>query len=143
MKKLFLTAVLLVTAMATMAQMQDPVKFTTQLKTGSGPEAEMIFSATIDKGWHVYSTKLGSDGPIEASLHVNKMDGAELVGELTPRGKEISNYDEMFGMKLRYFENSAQFVQKVKFTKPQYDIDAYLEWGACNDEMCRRSCGRR
>ena len=136
MKKLFLTAVLLVTAMATMAQMQDPVKFTTQLKTGSGPEAEMIFSATIDKGWHVYSTKLGSDGPIEASLHVNKMDGAELVGELTPRGKEISNYDEMFGMKLRYFENSAQFVQKVKFTKPQYDIDAYLEWGACNDEMC-------
>ena len=136
MKKLFLTAVLLITAMAAMAQMQDPVKFTTQLKTGSGPEAEMIFSATIDKGWHVYSTKLGSDGPIEASLHVNKMEGAELVGELTPRGKEISNYDEMFGMKLRYFENNAQFVQKVKFTKPQYDIDAYLEWGACNDEMC-------
>ena len=136
MKKLFLTAVLLITAMAAMAQMQDPVKFTTQLKTGSGPEAEMIFNATIDKGWHVYSTKLGSDGPIEASLHVNKMDGAELVGELTPRGKEISNYDEMFGMKLRYFENNAQFVQKVKFTKPQYDIDAYLEWGACNDEMC-------
>ena len=116
--------------------MQDPVKFTTQLKTGSGPEAEMIFSATIDPGWHVYSTNLGQDGPIEASLHVNKLEGAELVGKLTPRGKEISQFDEMFGMNLRYFEKSVQFVQKVKFTKPQYNIDAYLEWGACNDEMC-------
>lgn len=137
MKKLTIICLLLsVFSLTTLAQMQDPVKFTTQMKTGSGAEAEMVFSATIAPGWHVYSTNLGQDGPIEASLHVNKMDGAELVGKLTPKGKEISQFDEMFGMKLRYFENSVQFVQKVKFTKPQYDIDAYLEWGACNDEMC-------
>ena len=137
MKKLTIICFLLsVFSLTTLAQMQDPVKFTTQLKTGSGAEAEMVFSATIAPGWHVYSTNLGQDGPIEASLHVNKMDGAELVGKLTPKGKEISQFDEMFGMKLRYFENSVQFVQKVKFTKPQYDINAYLEYGACNDEMC-------
>ena len=135
-KHFSLLALLLMLTLNAVAQMQDPVKFTTQLKTGSGPEAEMIFSATIDPGWHVYSTNLGQDGPIEASLHVNKLDGAELVGKLTPRGKEISQFDEMFGMNLRYFEKSVQFVQKVKFTKPQYNIDAYLEWGACNDEMC-------
>ena len=130
-----LTALLWATITA-QAQIQDPVKFTTQLKTGSGAEAEMIFSGTIAPGWHVYSTNLGNNGPTEASLHVNKLDGAELVGKLTPRGKEISSFDEMFGMNLRYFENSVQFVQKVKFTKPQYDINAYLEYGACNDEMC-------
>ena len=136
MKRITAICFLLTVVFAAQAQMQDPVKFKSELKTGSGPEAEMIFSATIDPGWHVYSTNLGQDGPIEASLHVNKLDGAELVGKLTPKGKEISQYDEMFGMKLRYFENAVQFVQKVKFTKPQYDIDAYLEWGACNDEMC-------
>jgi len=137
MRKLTIIGLLLsVFGLSMQAQMQDPVKFTTQLKTGSGAEAEMIFSGTIAPGWHVYSTNLGNNGPTEASLHVNKLDGAELVGKLTPRGKEISNFDEMFGMNLRYFENSVQFVQKVKFTKPQYDIDAYLEWGACNDEMC-------
>ena len=136
MKRITTICFLLTLFLAAQAQMQDPVKFKSELKTGSGSEAEMVFTATIDPGWHVYSTNLGSDGPIEASLHVNKMDGAELVGKLTPKGKEISNYDEMFGMKLRYFENTAQFVQKVKFTKPQYDIDAYLEFGACNDQMC-------
>ncbi len=136
MKRLTTICLLLTLWMTAQAQMQDPVKFKSELKTGSGPEAEMVFTATIDPGWHVYSTELGSDGPISASLHVNKIEGAELVGKLTPKGKEISDYDEMFGMKLRYFENTAQFVQKVKFTKPQYNIDAYMEYGACNDEMC-------
>ena len=135
-KRLLSIILLSTTTLLLSAQIQDPVKFKSELKTGNGPEAEIIFSATIDPGWHVYSTNLGQDGPIEASLHVNKLQGAELVGKLTHRGKEISQFDEMFGMNLRYFENAVQFVQKIKFTKPQYDIDAYLEWGACNDEMC-------
>ena len=127
---------MLIMAFMVHAQMMEPVKFTSTLKTNNTAEAEIVFSGTIDNGWHVYSTNLGNDGPIEATFHVNKLEGAELVGPLTPRGKEISEYDNMFGMKLRYFEKNVQFVQKVKFTKPQYNIDAYLEYGACNDEMC-------
>ncbi len=129
-------ALLLLVAMFCNAQMADPVKFTTKFKTGSTAEAEIIFSGKIESGWHVYSTNLGSDGPIEASFHVDKKDGVELVGKLTPRGHEISQMDNMFGMKLRFFEHSVQFVQKVKFTKPNYSIKGYLEFGACNDEMC-------
>ena len=129
-------ALLLLVAMFCNAQMADPVKFESHLKTGSTAEAEIVFDGKIAHGWHVYSTNLGSDGPIEASFHVDKKDGVELVGKLTPRGHEISMMDNMFGMKLRFFENSVQFVQKVKFTKPTYTLKAYLEYGACNDEMC-------
>lgn len=129
-------ALLLLVAMFCNAQMADPVKFKSHLKTGSTAEAEIVFDGKIAHGWHVYSTNLGSDGPIEASFHVDKKDGVELVGKLTPRGHEISMMDNMFGMKLRFFENSVQFVQKVKFTKPTYTLKAYLEYGACNDEMC-------
>ena len=136
MKRILSAVSMLIMAFMVHAQMMDPVKFTSTLKTNNTAEGEIIFSGTIDNGWHVYSTNLGNDGPIEATFHVNKLEGAELVGPLTPRGKEISEYDNMFGMKLRYFEKNVQFVQKVKFTKPQYNIDAYLEYGACNDEMC-------
>ena len=136
MKRILSAVSMLIMAFMVHAQMVDPVKFTSTLKTNNTAEAEIVFSGTIDNGWHVYSTNLGNDGPIEATFHVNKLEGAELVGPLTPRGKEISEYDNMFGMKLRYFEKNVQFVQKVKFTKPQYNIDAYLEYGACNDEMC-------
>ena len=136
MKRILSAVSMLIMAFMVHAQMMEPVKFTSTLKTNNTAEAEIVFSGTIDDGWHVYSTNLGNDGPIEATFHVNKLEGAELVGPLTPRGKEISEYDNMFGMKLRYFEKNVQFVQKVKFTKPQYNIDAYLEYGACNDEMC-------
>ncbi|MCD8289797.1 MAG: thioredoxin family protein [Prevotella sp.] len=136
MKKLFLSLLLSVVAATMNAQMLEPVKFTSQLKTGATAEAEIVFSATIDKGWHVYSVNLGNDGPIEASFHVDKMEGAELVGGLQPAGNEISEYDEIFGMKLRYFEDKVQFVQKIRFTAASYDIDCYLEYGACNDSSC-------
>ena len=53
-----------------------------------------------------------------------------------PRGKEKSHFDAMFGMNVRYFEGTAQFVQKIRFTKPTYTIDAYLEYGVCSDENC-------
>ena len=64
------------------------------------------------------------------------MDGVETVGKLQPRGHEISKFDNLFGMKLRYFEGSVTFVQKVKFTKPNYNIEAYVEYGACSDQNC-------
>ena len=116
--------------------MVDPVHFTTELKTGKGAEGEIVFTAKIDPGWHVYSTDLGQDGPIEATFNAVKMDGVETVGKLTPKGNVIKKFDNMFGMELKYFENSATFVQKVKFTKPEYTIDCYLEYGACNDQSC-------
>ncbi len=137
MKRLTFVLLLLVTAVVTQAQMVDPVHFKSELKTKEGSDVgEIVFTATIDPGWHVYSTDLGQDGPIEATFNVVKMEGVEKVGKLTPRGKEIKKFDEMFGMELKFFEQSATFVQKVKFTKPQYDIDCYLEFGACNDQSC-------
>jgi len=136
MKRLYLTMLALLLMVAAQAQMADPVHFSSELKMLKGNEAEILFKATIDPGWHVYSTDLGDSGPIEATFTVEKMTGAELVGKLKPVGKEIKKFDAMFGMELRFFENAATFSQKIRFTQPQYDIDGYLEFGACNDESC-------
>ena len=136
MKRTIIATLLALLAVAVHAQMADPVKFTAQLKTGATAEAEIVFTGKIEPGWHVYSTNLGGGGPIEASLTVTRHDGIELVGRLTPRGKELSKHDEMFGMKVRYFEHTAVFVQKVRFTKPQYDLACSLEYGACSDQTC-------
>lgn len=127
---------MLLMVLTAMAQMEDPVKFTAEIKTGKTAEAEIVFSGRIEAGWHIYSTDLGSSGPTEASFHVNKADGIELVGKLRPRGNEKNHFDAMFGMNVRYFEGTAQFVQKIRFTKPTYTIDAYLEYGVCSDENC-------
>ena len=136
MKKIATVLVLLVATVCALAQMADPVHFTSKLVMLEGDEAQIEFSARIDQGWHVYSTGLGNDGPISATFNATKMDGVKTVGGLTHKGKEISQFDNMFGMKLRYFEGSVTFIQKIKFTKPEYSINCYLEYGACNDETC-------
>ena len=136
MRKLLSILTMLVVTVCANAQMLDPVHFTSKLEMLSGDEAQIVFAAKIDNGWHVYSTGLGNDGPISATFNPVKMDGVKTVGSLTHKGKEISQFDNMFGMKLRYFEGSVTFIQKIKFTKPEYSIDCYLEFGACNDETC-------
>ena len=127
---------LLVSAVAN-GQLLNPVHFKSELKTTEGSsEGEIVFKATIDAGWHVYSTDLGEDGPISATFNAVKMEGVETVGKLTPKGNVIKKFDEMFGMELKFFENTATFVQKIRFNKPEYIIDCYLEYGACNDQSC-------
>lgn len=118
------------------AQIQNPVQFNSEWETISETEAQIIFTGTIDAGWHVYSTELGDGGPISATFNTDKMEGVELDGKLTPQGKEVENFDKMFEMKVRYFENKATFIQKLKITGTTYSIEGYLEYGACNDENC-------
>jgi thiol:disulfide interchange protein DsbD len=136
MRRLITTIAILTFVLGISAQISNPVHFSAQLKTGSGADAEIVFTAKIDAGWHVYSTDLGNNGPISATFNAVKMDGVETIGKLQARGKEIKQYDKLFEMELRYFEQAATFVQKVKFTKSDYDIDCYLEYGACNDQAC-------
>ena len=115
---------------------QNPVSFTVQQKQVSPTEVNVVFTGKIAPGWHVYSTGLPDDGPISATLTTEKAEGAQPAGKLTPQGKEISQFDELFGMKLRFFENNVTFVQKYKITGETYNIKGFLEYGACNDQNC-------
>ena len=136
MKKLISSLLLSFVVCVLQAQIKDPVKFKTEFNTLSDTEAEIVFTAAIDKGWHVYSTELGDGGPISATFNVDKTSGIELLGKLKPVGKEVATFDKLFEMKVRYFENTAKFIQKVKLTGGAYEIEGYLEYGACDDESC-------
>lgn len=118
------------------AQIQEPIKFKTEWKTVSNQEVEIVFTGTADKGWHIYSTDLPDDGPISATFNLDQIEGAEVIGKLTPRGKEIEKMDPIFGMQVRFFEGTAVFVQKLKLTGGNYNVTGYLQYGACNDENC-------
>ena len=136
MKKILFSLIVSFLAFAAYAQIQEPVKFKTELKNVSATEVELVFTASIEQGWHVYSTDLGDGGPISATFNTDKLTGAQLDGKLRPVGKEIASFDKLFEMDVRYFEHTAQFVQKLKLTGGDYQVTGYLEYGACNDENC-------
>ena len=133
MKHLFTAVLLVLQTTFAVAQILEPVKF-----TSSCNGKEVVFKGKIDKGWHVYSICKGEDngGPIWATLTVNTAEGVELVGTLRAEGKELTVFDDMFGMDVNYFEDSVTFVQEIKLTKEEYKLDCDLEYGTCNDEQC-------
>ena len=136
MRKWVLAVIGMVIAITAFPQIQEPVTFSQQLRKISETEAEIVFTGKIDRGWHVYSTDLGDGGPIEAVLEVEHITGAELDGKLLPQGNEISDYDKLFEMQVRWFENEAQFVQRLKLTGGPWRVEGYLTYGACNDQNC-------
>lgn len=127
---------LMVFCLQAVAQFQNPVHFKTEWKSVSANEAEIVFSATIDNGWHVYSTDLAGGGPISATFNIDDIKGAKTEGKLVPGANEVKKMDPIFGMEVRFFEKTAKFTQKVKLTGGAYKIVGYLEYGACNDQNC-------
>lgn len=119
-----------------MAQMAQPVKVSSQLKKVSETEAEIVFDATIEPGWHVYGTEKMEDGPIQATFTAEKISGAKLNGSLKAVGNVIKKYEDMFGMDVYYFEHQGQFVQKLTLTGGPFEVEGYLQYGACNDQNC-------
>lgn len=130
-----MTMLMLLVAAQMFAQFQDPISLKHAIKV-DGADAVLTFNATIDDGWHLYSTNLPDGGPTSATLNIDKIEGAELVGPLQPGAGEIEKFDPMFDMKVKYFELSATFTQKIKITASEYKIEGYLQYGACNDENC-------
>ena len=126
---------LLCVAMMTFAQMYEPIKCETKWETVSDGVMELRIKATIDEGWHVYSTEL-EDGPTAATLVVETIEGASLDGKLGFEGKEIAKYDDMFGMDVRYFENEVTFVQRFAIKGDDYKMQGYFQYGACDDQSC-------
>ena len=88
------------------AQFANPVKVETTLKNLSETEAEIIFNATIETGWHMYSTNVIPDGPTATTFNAEVLTGAELVGPLQAVGNVQKHYEEMFGTDVFFFEGS-------------------------------------
>ena len=134
MKRFFTVSLLLFMAVFTAVQAQ--INFTVSQKRVSPTEIDVIFTGTVDPGWHVYSTNLPADGPNPAVFGVDKSKGVELVGELKPGKGAKTQYDAMFGMDITFFENTCSFTQRVRLTESNYELAGYLEYSACNDQNC-------
>ncbi len=123
-------------ALCMTAQMANPVKVQSQLKEVSATEAELVFNASIESGWHMYSTEVVEFGPTPTSLNVESISGATLKGTLKPKNTPVKKYEEMFGSDVYYFEHTATFVQKLILEGGKYHVEGFLEYGACNDQSC-------
>lgn len=138
MKKLISSIMLALIALVAQAQILTPVKWKIKLDDkGGAPEKEIVFTATADKGWHLYDMNLPEGGPVSTSFTFETLNGAELIGQPVPSVKPTTVYDEQFAMNLRWYPGTVSFVQKLKVTDPaKFKVEGEVEFMACNDETC-------
>ena len=137
MKKLFSILLLVFVTLAVQAQIHQPVKWKIKLEDSKTAEKEIVFTATIEKGWHLYDMNLPEGGPVSTSFTFETLQGAELIGQPVSNIKPTVVYDEQFAMDLRWFPGAVTFTQMVKILDPKkFKIEGEVEFMVCNDETC-------
>jgi len=136
MKRL-LTILLVLTSISLHAQVLNPVHWTFTSNRLSNNEMELIFTANIDEGWHVYGMNLEEGGPVPTSIHINEGSSFQLVDNATEVSIPDKKFDSSFGMEIPMHSNKAVFKQKIKITQPgTFNVTGYVEYMSCDDSRC-------
>ncbi len=120
------------------SQIYEPVKWQFEKYRGSESTEELNLKAVIDAGWYIYDIYLTEKGPIPTSFTFEKVEGAELIGKITPNKQPLSKRSEIFNnAELRFYEHFVTFKQIVKVTdRKKFLVSGYVTYMSCNDEMC-------
>ena len=138
MKRVFaITGLALLMIINGHAQIADPVKWTFSHEKSGEMEAELVFKATIDMPWHLYSAYLPDGGPIATKPYYNESDVYSLVDGIVEVTKPKVKFDEGFKMELGTISGRAELRQKVKFNNPgTHTITGEIEFQVCDDATC-------
>lgn len=137
MKQLILTfCSILLLAFSAKAQVFEPVKWQTSVEKISDTEYDLIATATVDSGWHLYSQNVPDDGPIPTTFTYKETSNYELSGKtVEEEGHTVD--DPVFQMKIKFFEDRAEFRQRIKVLNQELSVvDGEVEFMACDDEKC-------
>ncbi|MFW5706237.1 MAG: protein-disulfide reductase DsbD family protein, partial [Bacteroidota bacterium] len=142
--------------MPAVAQILEPVKWSHETRVITDDEAELVFSANIDNGWHLYSQDIPDGGPVPTSFYFYDLAGFEFVDDVEIIEEEVfgepdsliyrvifnepepeEEDDPNFGMVLKFFSHQATFSEKIRLlTDEPLEIEGYIYYMCCDDEKC-------
>ncbi len=134
-KRIFLIVFATLVSIGTQAQIFDPVKWAFTVENRTANAADLVLTATIDKGWHLYSQHLSGDGPVPTTLTFKQLGSAALKGTVS-EGKGKVELDPNFDMELKYFEGKARFIQKIALSPKATEVSGEVEFMVCDDKRC-------
>ena len=105
-------------------------------KQVSADEFDLIYKATIEDGWTIYSQFIEEDGPVPTTFNYDAGSHFEAIGKTKESDNRVEKHDKVFDMTVRKFFKTAEFTQRVKvkdFSKP---ITGYLNFMTCDEMKC-------
>lgn len=136
MKKITFLFTLILAVITATGQIVNPTKWEFN-SVQNGNEVDLIFKASIEKGWHLYDTYLPEGGPIATAFVFADSTLFDFVGELQKNPQPEIHFDPTFQMKVGYFNTEATLIQKIRLkSSEQVEIKGFVLFMSCNDENC-------
>lgn len=117
---------------------QKPVTWTFGLADKGNGEIDLVCSAKIAPGWHLYDISIPEGGPNPTTLSIDELKGATKIGDFKAINSKLhKGYDDLFEMEIGYYSNQATFIQRLKVTdKNTFSLKGDVRSQACNDSEC-------
>ncbi len=135
MKKFILLFVSVFAFLGANAQGQNPVTWVATYKSISANEGEIIITAKMEKGWHTYSQKVTTDGPVATTFKFKETEQFSVNGT-TEETNVHEEFDKAFGAKISIVTDKSEFKQKIRFRKTGFNVAIVIDFMCCNDMMC-------
>lgn len=136
MRILFLLLLTLGIQSTSLAQIYDPVKWTSSLENLGGDQYLLIHKAEIEAGWSVYSQYLESDeGPVATLVSYDEDSHFELIGENEELGNKKEGFDDIFEMNVTKYYDHVMLRQKIKLVEEKA-ISGYVNFMCCDATKC-------
>ncbi len=133
----FATIVLIASSASINAQVEDPVTWNFKAIKIEGKKYEIIINASIEQGWHLYSTSLPEGGPIATTFTFKQSPDFKLDGKVKEMTKANKEHDEIFDLDLSFFSKEATFSQMVELNNIETsNIEGNIEYQACFSDKC-------
>lgn len=120
------------------AQIEDPVSWQVTSKQVSDKQYEIVFNATIEKDWHLYSTVLPAGGPLPTVFIFNESTDFTKTNELQEFGKMKKVMDDIFNIEVSYYANEVKFVHLINLGEnvTGTNVNGKIEYQACYEDKC-------
>lgn len=131
-----LVLTLLCAVLPGLSQIMNPVSWKTSLEMTGDDRGEIVMTAIIEPGWHMYTNEIPNDGPTPLTINFSTLEGVTLDGAFKADKKAHVQHDDMFDMELSWWTGKVTLRQPFIATAPQFEIKGTIVYGACNDQNC-------
>ena len=133
---IILAALILIPVTSLQAQVMEPVKWSFRSEKTADNKFDIIMTADIDHGWHLYAMDIAEGGPIATSFTFDKPSAYTLDGKPVAVDKPEVKFDNSFGMNIGMHSEKAEFRQKITVSQFPVTVKGFVTFMSCDDKQC-------
>jgi hypothetical protein len=135
--KIFIAVFLFLAMFCLVSGLRAQVQWSFTAKKTADKTYDLHCTATIGAGWHIYSQFTPDGGPVPSEFSFSANPMVERIGVVKEAGKLEQHHEPLFGVDVKQFSNTVDFIQSVKIkAKVKTTVTGKLKYMACNDSQC-------